>query len=409
MENVVKFGIGFVTGRPNVCEVINNTYERLLKQIRAENQKVEITIFILFDLRYQDATREAFYKINPEVHKNIEIKYITPEDIEKEKKELLEKKILKEDENELFFGYGHARGRNTLMYFAKKENIDYLLFWDDDEYPVACIKDEENNKIIWKEQNNITKHLDYIKNSDVTIGYHCGYISPIPYVEINKDVNEELFKQYIEAISNEVVSWECIKQKFEKDNGITYANEDIANGNGAYVQKDEGKGNWVVGSTLCLNLRNIDKIPAFYNPEGARGEDAFFSVNLKDSKITKVPVYHFHDGFLKYKEVMQQKYPKELKEIKALDKNVEARFFNASMGWIKYKPLFLYLTDKENYKEKIMRTYEGLKSSIPEINKLFNDNLFDTLILSLKEYDDKVEIHYEEFIKVNKIWDKLKN
>ena len=162
------------------------------------------------------------------------------------------------------------------MYFAKKENIDYLLFWDDDEYPVACIKDEENNKIIWKEQNNITKHLDYIKNSDVTIGYHCGYISPIPYVEINKDVNEELFKQYIEAISNEVVSWECIKQKFEKDNGITYANEDIANGNGAYVQKDEGKGNWVVGSTLCLNLRNIDKIPAFYNPEGARGEDAFF-------------------------------------------------------------------------------------------------------------------------------------
>ena len=88
---------------------------------------------------------------------------------------------------------------------------------------------------------------------------------------------------------------------------------------------------------------------------------------------------------------------------------MEARFFNASMGWIKYKPLFLYLTDKENYKEKIMRTYEGLKSSIPEINKLFNDNVFDTLILSLKEYDDKVEIHYEEFIKVNKIWDKLKN
>ena len=34
--------------------------------------------------------------------------------------------------------------------------------------------------------------------------------------------------------------------------------------------------------------------------------------------------------------------------------------------------------------------------------------MFDTLILSLKEYDDKVEIHYEEFIKVNKIWDKLK-
>ncbi len=408
MGNVVKFGIGFVTGRPNVCKVINNTYERLLKQIKEEKQKIEITIFILFDLRYQDATREEFYGINPEAYKNINIKYITPEDIEEEKKKLLGRKILTEEENELFFGYGHARGRNTLMYFAKKKDIDYLLFWDDDEYPVACIKDEKNDEIIWKEQNNITKHLEYIKDSDVTIGYHCGYISPIPYVEINKDVNEELFKQYIEAISNEAVSWECIKQKFEKDNGITYANEDIANGEGAYIQKDEGKGNWVAGSTLCLNLRNIDKIPAFYNPEGARGEDTFFSINLKDSKITKVPVYHFHDGFLKYTDVMKQKYPKKLKEIKALDQQVEQRFFSASRGWIKYKPLFLYVTDKENYQEKIIKTYESLKRSIPEINKLFNNDIFNSLLLNLKEYDDKVKIHYDEFIKVNEIWNKLK-
>ena len=41
MGNVVKFGIGFVTGRPNVCKVINNTYERLLKQIKEENNKMQ--------------------------------------------------------------------------------------------------------------------------------------------------------------------------------------------------------------------------------------------------------------------------------------------------------------------------------------------------------------------------------
>lgn len=64
------------------------------------------------------------------------------------------------------------------MHFAYRNNMDYLLFWDDDEYPVANIKD--NNKIIWKMQDNIKVHLKNIQNADITIGYHCGYISPIP-------------------------------------------------------------------------------------------------------------------------------------------------------------------------------------------------------------------------------------
>ena len=251
-------------------------------------------------------------------------------------------------------------------------------------------------------------HLKYIEDSDVTIGYHCGYISPIPYVELNEDVDEDLFKQYIEAISNEVVSWESIKEKFVNDNGITYADKKIANGEGAYVQKDEGKGNWVVGSTLCLNLRNIDKIPAFYNPEGARGEDAFFSVNLKESKIIKVPVYHFHDGFLKYTSVVRKKYPKTLKKIKALDEQVEQRFLKASRGWIKYKPLLLYITDSKNYDEKIRENYKKLEKSIPEINKLFDCDVFDLLLKDLNEYDKNVKKHYQEFIKTNQIWDRLK-
>ena len=84
-----------------------------------------------------------------------------------------------------------------------------------------------------------------------------------------KDQNKEIDKS-IEAISNEVVSWDSIKQKFIKDNGVTYADEKIANGEVAYELQKEGASKWVVGSTLCLNLRNINKIPAFYNPPEAR-------------------------------------------------------------------------------------------------------------------------------------------
>ena len=409
MQDVIKFGIGFVTGRPNVCKVINSTYERLINQFKDYDKKVEITIFILFDLGYQFTTRIDFYGIIPNVYKDIRVRYITPEDIEEEKKKLIGREILTKQETELFFGHGHAKGRNTLMYYAKKHKMDYLLFWDDDEYPVACIKNRETNELTWKEQDNMAMHLKYIQDSDVTIGYHCGYISPIPYVELNEDIDENLFKQYIEAISNEIVSWDSIKEKFVKDNGITYADPKIANGEGAYVQKDEGKGNWVAGSTLCLNLNHIDKIPAFYNPEGARGEDTFFSINLKDSKIIKVPVYHFHDGFLKYTSVVRQKYPKTLRKIKATDEEVEQRFLKASRGWMKYKPLLLYVTDNEHYREKITEVHTKLENSILEINKLFESNIFDSLLSDLDKYDKNVKKHYNEFIKTNDIWNRLKN
>ncbi len=409
MEQVIKFGIGFVTGRPNVCKVINNTYERLINQFKDSDKKVELTIFILFDLGYQFTTRIDFYGIIPNVYKDIKVKYITPEDMEEEKKKLIGREILTKQETELFFGHGHAKGRNTLMYYAQKSGMDYLLFWDDDEYPVAVIKDEKTNELMWKEQDNIAMHLKYIEDADVTIGYHCGYISPIPYVELNKDIDEELFKDFIEGISNEAVSWESVKKKFKENGGITYADSKIANGEGAYVQKDEGKGNWVSGSTLCLNLKHLDKIPAFYNPEGARGEDTFFSVNLKNSKIVKVPVYHFHDGFLKYTSVVRQKYPKTLKKIKATDEEVEQRFLKASRGWIKYKPLLIYVTEQEHYKEKIKENYEKLEKSIPEINKLFGTDVFDTLLTDLKNYDKNVKKNYNEFISTNEIWNKLKN
>ncbi len=409
MEQVIKFGIGFVTGRPNVCKVINNTYERLINQFKDSGKKVELTIFILFDLGYQFTTRIDFYGIIPNVYKDIKVKYITPEDMEEEKKKLIGREVLTKQETELFFGHGHAKGRNTLMYYAQKSGMDYLLFWDDDEYPVAVIKDEKTNELMWKEQDNIAMHLKYIEDADVTIGYHCGYISPIPYVELNKDIDEELFKDFIEGISNEAVSWESVKKKFKENGGITYADSKIANGEGAYVQKDEGKGNWVSGSTLCLNLKHLDKIPAFYNPEGARGEDTFFSVNLKNSKIVKVPVYHFHDGFLKYTSVVRQKYPKTLKKIKATDEEVEQRFLKASRGWIKYKPLLIYVTEQEHYKEKIKENYEKLEKSIPEINKLFGTDVFDTLLTDLKNYDKNVKKNYNEFISTNEIWNKLKN
>ncbi len=409
MDNQIELGIGFVTGRPNVCNIVNKYYKKIIKQTEKYPQKIHTTIFIIYDVSYQQTPEEEFYKIAPEVLEKIDIKYITPKKIEEEQKILIKKYNLSKEEVSYILGHGHARGRNTLMYYALKEKMDYLIFWDDDEYPVACLKDE-NGKVIWKEQDNIIKHLTSIQDAEISIGYHCGYISPIPYVELNQEIEENIFKKYIEAISNDIIDWENIKEIMTKNNGVTYAKQSIAEGKGEYEILGDEKGiKWVAGSTLCINLKKIKNIPAFYNPPDARGEDTFFSILLKDCKVIKTPVYHFHDGFLKYKSIMNENYPNKLRKIEPKDENVGSRFLKASLGWIKYKPLLLYINNKENYHEEMKQMEEYLKISLPKIQKIFPDEKFEPILHLLKEYDQGVEKHYKQFIETNKVWDKIKN
>ena len=195
MEKEINFGIGLVTGRANVCDIVNNYYKDMLEQVGRFSEKVKITIFILFDSSYQQTPREEFYNIKAPVYENIKIKYITPEDIKEQIKKLSARKEIKNEDVEFFLGHGHAKGRNTIMYYAIKYKMDYLLFWDDDEYPVAVLK--ENGKNVWLKQDNILKHLEFMKkeNADVTIGYHCGYISPIPYIDYTEKFTEKDMKE----------------------------------------------------------------------------------------------------------------------------------------------------------------------------------------------------------------------
>lgn len=406
MEKAIELGIGFVTGRANVCNIINSYFKDMLKQVKKLDKPINITLFILYDLNYTGTERINFYKIIPAVYKDINVKFITPEDIEEEKKRIIAKTDITYEEINLFLGNGHAKGRNTLMLFAYRDNMDYLLFWDDDEYPVANIK--EKNEIVWKKQNNLSMHLNYIDKADVTIGYHCGYISPIPYMDLSKKETEVEFKNYIEAVSNDIISWKSVKEKMQDSNGVTYANPKIASGKGVYEVQQEKAGKWVAGSTLCLNLQHIDKIPAFYNPINARGEDTFFATKLQDSKVLKIPVYHFHDGFLMYTDIMLNKYPKILEKANLSKKIVEKRFFDASVGWIRYKPLLMYITDKENYEKRKQIIYKELKESIPYMNKIFKKYDFNVLLQEFIKYSENVENDYKDYQKTNEIWNRLK-
>lgn len=409
MKKEINFGIGFITGRPNVCKIINNYQEFLVEQLKELDYKVNITIFILYDLSYQYTTRTDFYGVLPKSYKNIQIKYITPENIEESKKILMSRYDLTSEEVKLFLGSGYAKARNTILYYALRRKMDYLLFWDDDEYPLANIK--KDKELVWVKQKNILEHIKNMEKADVTMGYRCGMMNPIPYIQYTDEIKEEDYKNFIDGLENEVISWEKIQKTREENSFMAYAEEDIATGKREpeYI-KGMGQTSFVLGSGICLNLRHLSKIPAFYNPPEARGEDTFFSCALKEkgSKVLRIPTYHFHDSFLKFTGLMKEKYPKRLLRISLDDNNIEQRFLKATIGWTKYKPLLYYITDKENYKKIIEDTRENLEKSIPKMNTVFKTCDFSCLINELDEYNKNVKKHYAEYQRVTKIWDDIK-
>ncbi len=118
--------------------------------------------------------------------------YIGDSSILNEAQYLVEKKVINLKEAKLIFGEGYAMKRNVVLYFAIKNKMDYLIFLDDDEYPIATIK--INDSIVWKGQEVLSTHISNIKNVDMTHGHHCGYISPIPYMEFNDKLSEDDFR-----------------------------------------------------------------------------------------------------------------------------------------------------------------------------------------------------------------------
>jgi hypothetical protein len=54
-------------------------------------------------------------------------------------------------------------------------------------------------------------------------------------------------------------------------------------------------------------------------------------------------------------------------------------------------------------------THAKLEASIPEINKLFKNEEFDFLLKDLEQYNKNVKKHYNEYLKTNEIWNKLKS
>lgn len=405
MKNTVNVGIGFATGRKSFRQVARTYAENWYESGLTEKENINLKLFVAYDLKYKNTKPNDYRILDRRITEILDYPfYIDNTEIKKESAMLMSSGVINKYEAELLFGDGYAKKRNAILYSAIKNGMDYLLFIDDDEYPVASIKTTDG--LSWRGQQVLAAHLSAIKDADITHGHHCGYVSPIPQIQFNDILSEDDFRLFIETISNDIVSWNSIKEKMQ-NGGVTYAKKSImTSGEATEVQEINGA-KFISGSNLFIKLDTGKPIYPFFNPPGARGEDTFLSTCLSNAKVLKVPCYTFHDGFLSYPHILCGILPEKLKPVYAGEKEIDDRFFKACVGWIRYKPLLVYITNRDNYENEIMRMKANLGSVLPKVARYFPSCDFESLRQELDFYSNSVEEHYKMFEATKKAWESV--
>jgi hypothetical protein len=99
--------------------------------------------------------------------------------------------------------------------------------------------------------------------------------------------------------------------------------------------------------------------------------------------------------------------PIKLKYITADSDAVVDRFYKACIGWIRYKPLLIYITQRENYDSEIGEIREKLSATLPKISAYFGNNEFMKISRELERYHKNVERHYQQYLDTQQIWTKI--
>ncbi|MHB8065673.1 MAG: hypothetical protein ACYDG2_24150 [Ruminiclostridium sp.] len=404
-SNNINVGIGFATGRKSFQNILKTHIYNLRESGLTDKENIKLNLLVAYDLKYSKTKSTDYTKVDKKLIGLIDDAYfLGSSEIQTEINYLIGENVINAKEAQLLFSGGYSAQRNIVLYTAIKNNIDYLTFLDDDEYPMSVTKTRYT--AIWSGQHVLTTHLENIRNVDITNGHHCGYISPIPHIDFNEKMTETDFRMFIEAISNDIINWDNM-QKVIDNGGVTYADTNVLVSNSAQDVQQVNGCKFISGANLCINLTDPTRVYPFYNPPGARGEDTFLSTCLTQRNVLRVPCYTFHDGFSTYKHLMDGVLPITLKPITIESEANIKRFYNACIGWVRYKPLLLYITQQEHYEEIIEEMKEKLDNTLPKICNYFGRKDFMNVSSELKRYHKNVKKHYQDFLDTQRIWSKI--
>lgn len=276
---------------------------------------------------------------------------------------------------------------------------------DDDEYPLAVTESQEY--CLWSGQHVLEEHVKYLQFSDFTNGYHCGYLSPMPSIEFDGVLEEETFHRFTDALSSDVLKWEYV-QKTIQSAGVTYADKNVLMEHKAQLVPAVHGAKYISGGNLGVNLTVPEKNLPFFNPPGARGEDSLLSTCITERNVKKIPVYTFHDGFGFYSSLLRGVLPMELRKISLYDSAaVIDRFYRACIGWMRYKPLYTYLTQPDLYQDIMEQSRYNLEASLENVCAYFNNWDFQQILIELDTYTAQMQTHYDMLRHSQEIWKRM--
>lgn len=389
---MIVFCTGRLTVRP-VARMLTLQLER-----SGHFERYALSLVFAIDPEFSRCPLEQFVLSRDIAVRYKSVQYLGPSDCERFARAARRAGVRRRDTDILFGRRGYSSQKNMAIVHSVQHGAEYLLFLDDDEYFVAPFR--EKSGLAWYEQDVVGVQLSTLRSVDVGSGLKTGYFSPIPS-GLSRHVSEDTLRRLGEVlgVGNEVVT------------GSTFcggADSLVAYGEDSTVRERSCRRNVLSGGNLCISIEasRAGLLPPFLNPPGARGEDAILSTQLSRAKVRQAPVYTFHDPFQQHLGITRGVYPSRLRPASVSRRSVE-RLGAACLGWVRYAPLWLRLTETSTWRDRVQQMRDELVTLGPHLSRALNYPGFAQLADNLAHYSMRAGKDLDELMWAREAWPRV--
>lgn len=392
--------IVFCTGRRTIGPVLNMLVQQLERF--GHFQHYRTNLILSYDPGFQGLSWEDFVQPEGVVSRFESVQYLGPESY---KALSWVRNYTQMDEGTfdiLFKPRGYSSQKNIALLQALLTGAERIVLLDDDEYFVAPFR-TGNGHINWQEQDVFGVQMHHLDSADITNGAKTGYFSPIPS-KLRSHLGENLCRQLgaVLSIGNEVIREDSF---LHAEALITYGDRNYLESLPREIKARKGL-KFLSGGNAGFNSLGIraGRIPPFFNPVGARGEDTILGTQLQEVRLEEIPVYTFHDPFLQYSKIAYGLFPDYLSPIEVTPVTLD-RFCRACYGWVRYSPLLLRITtESEEYNERVEAMLIGLRQVGPQIDEQLHWRGFGDLSPALAASAARSQQDYDDLRRAREAW-----
>jgi len=232
----------------------------------------------------------------------------------------------------------YATRRNQALATALEADCRYLFFYDDDEHWVRPIFHADKT-VGWRHSDPLVPHLAGLAaGAVITCGVTLGQVSPVPWI-----LPQQTDPRYLVDLGHALRfgSEFLHRRSFVEDAGRWRCRPSCRLD--APMLRRRGILP-LTGGNLAIDLRAMraGRIPPYYNPPLARGEDALLGARVRHLPVRRVSACSFHDPFGRM-HCAEDGEPMSMAAQTPDPDQALQRFADALCGWVGYAPLLVRL------------------------------------------------------------------